>query len=164
MTTTRKEDLPDGARVLSIERGPFVTGHGQTFRAVLFDVDGDTGAFSCTEIVECETVGDAVSFLFNRGSLDSDAWLPVEVNDEVQYFQPGGLTLAKAAEKACGVPAMKSRVYVSPERELINAIRGALGTEEDGEALVEVARDAHRAEQELAAMKRKCDGVPAEVV
>jgi hypothetical protein len=33
---------------------------------------------------------------------------------------------------------------------LINRIKDALGTQENGEALVEVARNAHRAEMELA--------------
>jgi predicted nucleic acid-binding protein len=35
----------------------------------------------------------------------------------------------------------------------INHIRDALGTEETGAALIEVARNAHKAEQELAAWK-----------
>ena len=35
--------------------------------------------------------------------------------------------------------------------ELIERIKAALGTDEDGGALVEVARNAHRAELELAA-------------
>lgn len=35
-------------------------------------------------------------------------------------------------------------------QKLLNDIRGALGTDEIGENLVEVARDAHRAEMELA--------------
>jgi hypothetical protein len=34
--------------------------------------------------------------------------------------------------------------------ELIKLIQDALGTEETGEALIEVARNAHRAEMELA--------------
>lgn len=34
--------------------------------------------------------------------------------------------------------------------EVIKRIKDALGTDEDGEALVEVARNAHRAEMELA--------------
>jgi len=34
--------------------------------------------------------------------------------------------------------------------ELIDRIKAALGTEENGDALVEVARNAHRAEMELA--------------
>lgn len=38
--------------------------------------------------------------------------------------------------------------------KLVRDIQGALGTEEDGAALVEVARNAHRAEQELAAAIR----------
>lgn len=38
---------------------------------------------------------------------------------------------------------------------LIEAFKSALGTAETGNALVEVARKAHRAEQELAALKRK---------
>ena len=36
---------------------------------------------------------------------------------------------------------------------LISSIQGALGTEETGEALVEVARNAHQAEQDLASME-----------
>lgn len=36
------------------------------------------------------------------------------------------------------------------------AIKDALGTDEDGEALVEVARNAHRAERELAALDVIC--------
>lgn len=38
---------------------------------------------------------------------------------------------------------------------LIQSIKDALGTAEDGEALVEVARNAHKAEMELAARLRK---------
>lgn len=38
---------------------------------------------------------------------------------------------------------------------LIQQIKDALGTAEDGEALVEVARNAHRAEQELAALQKR---------
>lgn len=41
--------------------------------------------------------------------------------------------------------------------ELVKRIQDALGTAEEGEALVEVARNAHRAEQELAAIERKKD-------
>ncbi len=37
----------------------------------------------------------------------------------------------------------------------IKRIQDALGTAEEGEALIEVARNAHRAEQELAALHRK---------
>lgn len=39
-------------------------------------------------------------------------------------------------------------------------IKDALGTDEDGDALIEVARNAHRAEQELAALKRNPDDEP----
>lgn len=39
--------------------------------------------------------------------------------------------------------------------DLLKQIQGALGTEETGANLVEVARDAHRAEQELAALTLK---------
>jgi hypothetical protein len=46
---------------------------------------------------------------------------------------------------------------------LIRSIKDALGTEETGEALVEVARNSHKAEMELAAQQRandldQCDG------
>lgn len=37
---------------------------------------------------------------------------------------------------------------------LLERIKGALNTEEDGDALVSVARDACQAEQELAALER----------
>ena len=40
-------------------------------------------------------------------------------------------------------------------RALIAEIKAALGTEEDGAALVEVAYNAHRAEQEAAAKGRR---------
>ena len=39
--------------------------------------------------------------------------------------------------------------------DLLYAIQGALGTAETGDALVEVARNAHRAEQDLAARIRR---------
>lgn len=39
--------------------------------------------------------------------------------------------------------------------ELIQRIKDALGTEENDEALIEVARNAHRAEMELATIKMK---------
>ncbi len=38
--------------------------------------------------------------------------------------------------------------------DLIWRIQSALGTEETGDALVEVARNAHRAEQKLASIQR----------
>lgn len=41
------------------------------------------------------------------------------------------------------------------DRELIERIKGALQTDEDGENLVSVARDACRAEQLLAALERR---------
>lgn len=40
-------------------------------------------------------------------------------------------------------------------RSFIGAIGEASGTDEKGRDLIEVARNAHRAEQELAAIKRK---------
>lgn len=46
---------------------------------------------------------------------------------------------------------------VSEMRDLIDRIRDALGTDERGENLVAVARDAHRAEQELAALRRETE-------
>lgn len=41
------------------------------------------------------------------------------------------------------------------DSELIDRIRDALGTAEEGENLIAVARDAHRAEMELAAFVRR---------
>jgi hypothetical protein len=49
------------------------------------------------------------------------------------------------------------RVRAETAEALIQAIQGALNTEETGEALVEVARNACRAEQELAALHREYD-------
>lgn len=40
-------------------------------------------------------------------------------------------------------------------RQRLRDIQDALNTNEDGEALVEVARNAHKAEMELASYKRK---------
>lgn len=40
---------------------------------------------------------------------------------------------------------------------LVSRIQGALGTGEEGENLVSVARDSHAAEMELAAIKRKAN-------
>lgn len=40
---------------------------------------------------------------------------------------------------------------------LIESVQGALGTEETGEALIEVARNAHKAELELASLHREYD-------
>lgn len=45
---------------------------------------------------------------------------------------------------------------------LISAIKDALGTQEDGFALIEVARNAHKAEQKLAAFILKCSKVENE--
>lgn len=39
--------------------------------------------------------------------------------------------------------------------DMVQRIKAALGTAEDGDALIEVARNAHRAEMELAALKHK---------
>lgn len=47
----------------------------------------------------------------------------------------------------------KAESSLMTDRELIEAIQGALNTEETGAALIEVARNACRAEQEIAAMK-----------
>lgn len=44
---------------------------------------------------------------------------------------------------------------ISQLRSFIAAIGEALGTEEKGRYLLEVARNAHNAEMELAALKRK---------
>lgn len=40
---------------------------------------------------------------------------------------------------------------------MVQKIKDALGTAEDGDALIEVARNAHRAEMEWAAFKKKLD-------
>lgn len=53
--------------------------------------------------------------------------------------------------------ATHERRIVSADAELIRRVQAALGTEEEGEALVEVARNAHRAELELAARIRRQD-------
>lgn len=48
-------------------------------------------------------------------------------------------------------------------RALVQSIKDALNTEEDWEALVEVARDAHRAERRLAGMDRSPNTIQCEV-
>jgi len=56
---------------------------------------------------------------------------------------------AKAA-KSVAPEAIAMAKEVQALVALIDRIKAALGTEENGEALVEVARNAHRAEMELA--------------
>ena len=69
--------------------------------------------------------------------------------------------LAKdARNKRRGLDAAVAKIRQGMEREpltdaeLINRIRDALGTAEEGENLIAVARDAHRAEYELAGLLR----------
>jgi hypothetical protein len=45
-------------------------------------------------------------------------------------------------------------------QKLIKRIQAALGTNEGGEALVDVARNAHRAEWKLAALQEKLENQP----
>lgn len=45
---------------------------------------------------------------------------------------------------------------------LIKNIQDALGTAETGNALIEVARNAHKAEQEFAALQRKYDDLKSD--
>ena len=49
------------------------------------------------------------------------------------------------------------RARAERAEDLISKLQGALNTEETGEALVEVARNSCRAEQELAALHREYD-------
>jgi ribosomal protein L14 len=51
----------------------------------------------------------------------------------------------------------KLLMFDATANNLLADIQDALGTEESGEALVEVARNAHKAELELAAIKIKED-------
>jgi len=53
--------------------------------------------------------------------------------------------------------AQQWAAMVQQLENLIDDIRGALGTEETGKNLVEVARAAHQAEQELAARIRRAE-------
>lgn len=48
-------------------------------------------------------------------------------------------------------------LHLEKLEELVRSIQGALNTEETGEALIEVARNACRAEQELASLHREYD-------
>jgi len=62
----------------------------------------------------------------------------------------------------CGLKESKDMVEKYwPNTAVINRIKDALGTAEDGLALVEVARNAHRAERELASMTNAKDSMSA---
>lgn len=70
-------------------------------------------------------------------------------------MQEGSQTIAaiKAYRALTGVGLKESKDVVEkywPDYSILSRVADALGTEEKGQALVEVARNAHRAEQELA--------------
>lgn len=149
----KKDDLPDKAIVLMIERGPFTFSDADSsLRGLLCEIDGETHAATCNWIGEGETVTDIVGSLPLTDDEKSSIWLPVEDGGCVRFLQPDCLSLTEAAEACVGIYAFQS----DPEPpSLVDRIREALGTEEDGDALVEIARNAHRAEQELAAIIKK---------
>jgi hypothetical protein len=71
-------------------------------------------------------------------------WLPKDENPRNIFCAHTGFPVAVFADRR---DADFARLACNTYR----AIKNALNTEEDGDALVEVARNAHRAEQELAA-------------
>lgn len=159
---THKSKLPDGAKIWIAEKGPFGIGDKGGFRVIVFDVDGETGAMCVDEIAQSNTIAGAVDTILNcgiNGIAEDNAWVPVEHTEPGPYYlQSDCVSLTEALEAAIGIPPNRSDpVPLSPAEQLIEDIKGALGTEEDGEALVEVARNAHRAEQELAAITRRLD-------
>jgi hypothetical protein len=66
-----------------------------------------------------------------------------------RYLDPSAISLC--ASNNHGQPRRNESA------ELIQRIKDALGTAEDGEALVEVALNAHAAEMELAGIKRRAE-------
>lgn len=145
MQPLRKEELPDGSRILAIE-----TIEGG-YRGVLLEVD-DIGAMSVFWIGDLSTIIDVVDALPLSREEKSELFFPVKEGDLIRYLQSDTLTLAECTE-AC-VDVLSSRSDPPPPteaevlRELITRIKGALNTEEDGDALVEVALNAWRAEME----------------
>ena len=65
--------------------------------------------------------------------------------------EPSNVT-TKEARAYITLGVMQERQRLAP---LFQAIKAVLGTEEDGEALVEAARNAHLAELELASLRLK---------
>lgn len=164
------DELPDGALVLAMEK------HDSVYRGVVLERDSETGAASVCDIVEANTVTDVVECLSYADNEKACFWLPVEDGPNIRYLQPDCLSLTEAAEACVGIPFRRDDPPQPLSREafddgnfdggtlhetcrqlfrLIEDIKDALNTEEDGEALIEVARNACRAEQELAALKRK---------
>lgn len=151
---TPRDKLPDGAKIWSGEKyksnPDLLPGSGGNIRIVIFDIDSET----VVDILEADSFAAAIGFIQKHrpNLINADSvWIPVEVGDEVQYLQPDCLSLSEAIEAAVGTPAFRSKPPpLNPDAQLIKDIQGALGTEETGAALVEVARNAHRAEQQLA--------------
>jgi hypothetical protein len=52
---------------------------------------------------------------------------------------------------------LDASVTLDERAELLRRVQDALGTAETGDGLVQVARDAHAAERELAALRRRAD-------
>lgn len=102
---TKREDLRDGDLVVSIERHD---GRPTVFRAVVFDIDGDTGARSVCDIVEGNSVADLAEHLGTvYGSEAENFYLPVEDGPLICYLRPDSTTLAEAMEAAVGLPASR---------------------------------------------------------
>jgi hypothetical protein len=64
---------------------------------------------------------------------------------------PGGRTIEVTSAHSEWLDYATRAIYA------YQRIKDALGTDEDGDALIEVARNAHRAEQQLAAVLHKIE-------
>lgn len=163
---THKSKLPKGAKIITAEKpvkGSLFQPDSdwKGYRIIVFDVDEETGAMSVMEILEGDSISDIMEVLrAYRDYKESDFWVPVEHTEPAgpYYLQPDCISLSEALEAAVGIPAFRSdpvppnptEVALAAALKLIEDIKGALNTEENGEALVEVARNAWSAEMERA--------------
>ena len=101
---------------------------------------------------------------------NSDAIMRLRIHDTImQTLVEKGwesaekhITREKASELAYAVlQAMERNTFISPTKveesaavRTLKAVKEALGTDEDGEGLIEVARNAHRAEMKLSSIER----------
>jgi hypothetical protein len=111
----RREDLPDGAKVLMIER---VEDDDENLRGIVFDLDKETGAASVDWIGDAASVNDIVDMLlygvvvsngYNSKVFSiNDLWFPVEIGGCVRYLQSGEISVQEAALAAVGISALRS--------------------------------------------------------
>jgi hypothetical protein len=93
----KREELPDGAKVLSIEKCE--TG----FQVLIFGIDNKTKAACIESILEVLQISDAVDYLATRGPF----YFPLEEGPNIRYLTSDTLSLTEAAEACVGISAFR---------------------------------------------------------